>query len=80
MVPAIFLFIYVTKLITFNYSETYLEDTTYLNQEKIDLPSERPLFDFSILKAQIDEGTIKKDLSNLNLLHPDNKGMLTEVI
>ena len=80
MVPAILMFIWVTKLISFNYSDTYLEDITYLNQPKIDLASERPLFDFSILRGKLEEGTVSKDLQNLNLFAPDNKAMLTEII
>ena len=80
MVPAILTFIWVTKLISFNFSPTFLEDSTYLNQPKVDFASSGPIYDFSILRSQVEEGTIKKDLSNLNLFHPDNKVMLTEVI
>lgn len=34
-------YVYVTKVLSFNYSETFLEDAAYLKQAVWDLPSEK---------------------------------------
>jgi hypothetical protein len=61
MVPAILTFLWVTKWISFKYSETHLEDITYLNQNEVEVPSDKHVFEFTILRDKVDAGEIDKN-------------------